>query len=73
MTAAGSLGCEALDPTVDGDVVDLDAAFGEEFFDVTVGEPVSEIPSNREHDDLGRKSVASECRGVSVGQALRLD
>ena len=30
---------EALDPPVDRDVVDGDAAFGEEFFDVAVGEP----------------------------------
>jgi hypothetical protein len=33
----GSLGeqaAEALHPPVDGDVVDLDAAFGEEFLDV---------------------------------------
>jgi hypothetical protein len=28
---------EPLDPAVDGDVVDLDPAFGEEFFEVAVG------------------------------------
>jgi hypothetical protein len=28
---------EPLDPAVDGDVVDLNAAFGEEFFEVAVG------------------------------------
>jgi hypothetical protein len=40
--AAGSGGVgqqrrEPLDPAVDGDVVDLDPAFGEEFFEVAVG------------------------------------
>jgi hypothetical protein len=37
---AGGLGQqrrEPLDPPVDGDVVDLNAAFGEEFFEVAVG------------------------------------
>jgi hypothetical protein len=35
----GSLGQgrEALDPPVDGDVVDLDAAFGQQLLDVAVG------------------------------------
>jgi hypothetical protein len=29
---------EPPDPLIDGDVVDLNAAFGEEFFDVAVGQ-----------------------------------
>jgi hypothetical protein len=34
-------------------VVDLDAAFGEEFLDVAIGQAEPEVPANREHDDLG--------------------
>jgi hypothetical protein len=30
---------ESLHPPVDGDVVDVDAALGEQFFDVAVGQP----------------------------------
>jgi hypothetical protein len=40
LTGSGSLGelrGEPLDPPVDADVVDLDAAFGQEFLDVPVG------------------------------------
>ena len=47
----GSLGqqrSEALDPPVDGDVVDLDAAFGEEFLDVAVGQTEAEVPADRQ-------------------------
>ena len=36
---------EALHPPVDGDLVDVDAAFGEKFFDVAVGEPEAQVPA----------------------------
>ncbi len=49
-----------MDPAVDGDVIDLDASFGEEFFDISVGESVSEVATNSEHDDLRLESVAAE-------------
>jgi len=35
----GELRSEPLHPPVHGDVIDLDAALGEELFDVTVGKP----------------------------------
>jgi hypothetical protein len=35
----GQQRCEPDHPAVDGDVVDLDAAFGEQLLDVAVGEP----------------------------------
>ena len=41
-----SSGCEALNPAVDGDVINVDAAFGEEFFDIAVRESVTEVPAN---------------------------
>lgn len=46
---------EMLDPPVDGDVIDLDPAFTEEFLDVAVGEPIPEIPADGEDDDLRRE------------------
>ena len=64
MRAAGSLGSEALDPSVDGDVIYFDAALSEEFFDVAVGQSVAEVPADCEHDHFGRESVASERRTV---------
>ena len=35
---------EPLHPAVDGDVVDVDAAFGEELFDVAVGQAEAQVP-----------------------------
>jgi hypothetical protein len=34
-----------LHPPVDGDVINVGAAFGEEFFDVSVRESVAELPA----------------------------
>jgi hypothetical protein len=36
---------EALHPPVEGHVVDVDAAFGEEFLQVAVGEAVAQVPA----------------------------
>ena len=49
-----------MDPSVDGDVIDLDATLGQEFFNVAVGESVSEVPADGEHDHFGWESVAGE-------------
>ena len=64
MRAAGSLGSESLDPAVDGDVIHFDASFSEEFFNVSVGESVSEVPADGEHDHFGWEPIASERRTV---------
>jgi hypothetical protein len=40
-------------PAVDGDVVDLDAVLGEEFFDVAVGQAEAQVPGDRDDDHLG--------------------
>jgi hypothetical protein len=34
--------------------------FDHEFFDIAVREPVAEIPTASQHDDLGREPVTSE-------------
>jgi hypothetical protein len=51
---------EALHPAVDADVVDLDAAFGEQLFDVAVGQPEAQRPAHRQHDDVGWEAEARE-------------
>jgi hypothetical protein len=49
-------------PPVDGDVVDLDAALGEEFFDVAVGQAEAQVPADREDDDIWWETKAYEGR-----------
>ncbi len=56
---------EALDESVDRDVTHFDLAFCEEFFDVLVGESVSEVSADGEHRGLGREPVAGE-RGTML-------
>ncbi len=59
-----------LDPSVDGDVIDFDATLDEQFFDITEGESVSEIPADGEHDDLGRD--LGRDLGLAYGVAERV-
>ena len=53
---------EALHPPVDGDMVDLDAALGEELLDVAVRQRETQVPAHRQHDHLGREAEASQGR-----------
>ncbi len=53
---------EPVDPPVDAHVIDLDAAFGEELFDVSVGEAEPQVPPDRQGDDLGREAIPGEGR-----------
>jgi hypothetical protein len=41
-------------------VVDLDAALGEELFDVPVGQAEPQVPPDRQGDDLGGEPVPGE-------------
>jgi hypothetical protein len=45
---------------VDGDVVDLDTAFDQEFFDVAVRQAEAEIPADRDDDHVGWETEAGE-------------
>ena len=54
------LRCEPLDPPVDGYVIDGDAALGEQFLDVPVGQSVAQVPADRDRDHLPWKPEASE-------------
>jgi hypothetical protein len=47
--------CEALNPPVQRDMINLDIAFSEKFFQVTIGKNVTKIPTNRQHDHFWRK------------------
>jgi len=51
---------EPLDPPVHRDVIDFDAAFGEELFDVSVRQAESQVPADRQGDDLRREAVSGE-------------
>ena len=53
---------ETLHPPKDRDVVNGDAAFGEEFLDIAVGEPEAQVPAYGQQDDVGREPVAGEGR-----------
>jgi hypothetical protein len=65
----GELQRESLDPPVHRDVVDLDPAFGEKLFHVPVGEAETQVPPDRQGDDLGREPVAGEGRTGGWGGA----
>jgi hypothetical protein len=47
-------------PSVDGDVVNFDAALGEQLLDVAVGQAEAQVPADRQHDDIGREAEAGE-------------
>jgi hypothetical protein len=38
---------EGLHPAVDRDVIDLDAALGQQLLDIAVGQPVAQVPAHR--------------------------
>jgi hypothetical protein len=49
-----------LDSAVDGDVVNLDAAFGEQLFDVAVRQAEAQVPTDGQDDHVGREAEPSE-------------
>jgi EamA-like transporter family len=57
------LGGEALDPAVQGDVVDEDAPVGEHGLEVAVADREGQVPAHRPEDDLGREAEAAEGPG----------
>jgi len=58
----GELRGEALDPPVDRDVVDLDAAFRQELLDVSIGKTEPQVPADRQGDDFAWEPVPGEGR-----------
>ena len=53
---------EPLHPPVHGDVVDVDAALGQQLLDVPVGQAEPQIPAHRQHDHLRREPEPGERR-----------
>jgi hypothetical protein len=51
---------------VDGDVVDRDAAFGQQLLDIAVGQAVAEVPADREGDHFGWEPEPGERRPADV-------
>jgi len=41
-------------------MVDVDAAFSQEFFDVAVEQAVTQVPAHRHRDHLGRETEPDE-------------
>ncbi len=64
---------EALYPPINGDVIDFDASFGEEFFDVSAGQAVAEVPAHGQQDHLGREPVPGEANGLSSTGMIHQD
>lgn len=57
------LGSESLDPPVDGDVINDDAALAEPLLDVAVGQAIPQVPAHRQRDHLTWETKARERRG----------
>jgi hypothetical protein len=49
---------------MDRDVIHFDAPLGQEFFNISVRKPVSEIPADSQHDHFGREPVSDERRAI---------
>jgi len=56
---------EPLHPPVHRDVVDLDAALGQQLLHIPVGQPVPEVLADRHRDHLGREPEPGERRPVN--------
>ena len=60
-------------PPVDGDVVDLDAALGQQFFDVAIGQAEAQGPGDRHDDRIGweaKPAKAERAMGVGRGRPV---
>jgi hypothetical protein len=47
-------------PPIDGDVINFDTAFRQQFFHVALGQAVAQIPAHCHRDGLARKPEARE-------------
>ena len=56
---------EALHPPVDGDVIDLDAAFGQQLFDIAVRQAVAQVPTHSQQDRIGPKPAPRKRNGLN--------
>ena len=54
---------ESLHPAEQRHVVDFDATFREQFFEVAEGHVVAQVPAHRQQDDVRREPETNERRG----------
>jgi hypothetical protein len=54
---------ETLHPPVDGDLINGDTALGQQLLDIPVGQPVPQVPADRDRDHLPQEPETSEDRG----------
>jgi transcriptional regulator with XRE-family HTH domain len=62
---------EALDPAVDGGVVDLDATLGEQLLDIAVGQREAQVPPHRQHDHVWWKQKPAKADRVRGAEQRR--
>ena len=60
---------EALHPPIDRHVINVDAAFGEELFDVSISESVTEVPAHCQQDCVEREPESCKRRRSRVVRA----
>jgi hypothetical protein len=53
-------GSEPLDPPEHGHVVDRNTPLGEEFLKIPIGQPVAQVPTHGDQNDVGRESKSNE-------------
>ena len=63
---------EALHPSVDGDVIDLDPTLTDQLFNIPIGQPVPQIPTEREDDDRVREPEPGDAELGSGGNRCEL-
>jgi hypothetical protein len=49
---------EGPDPSVDGDVVDIDSTLGQQLLPIALGQAAAQLPTHRHRDHLPREAVA---------------
>jgi hypothetical protein len=59
----------ALHPAKHGRMIDGDASFAQELFDITVAEGIAEVPPHRAQDDLGFKVTPFEQGWIIQGRS----
>jgi len=62
--------CEVLYPPVNGDVINVDASFGEELLNVAVRQAVAQVPAHSQQNHIGREPVSGERSGLNTAATI---
>jgi len=52
------------------DVINLDTAFGEEFFNIAIRQPVAEVPAHSQQGHLRREPIPGKRGGLNRAAAI---